>query len=56
MGDLKTSKLSRRSVLKSGVAASAALAAPAFFMGKAHAATEKLRVASVLPILSASTG
>ena len=44
-------KLSRRSVLKGAVAASTALASPAFFMGKAHAANEKLRI-GIIPAYS----
>ncbi|WP_299949490.1 ABC transporter substrate-binding protein [uncultured Ruegeria sp.] len=41
MANSKTSYMSRRSVLRAGAAA---LAAPTFFVGKAHAANEKLKV------------
>lgn len=51
MPNSKTSYLSRRSVLRGGVAAGAALAAPTFFVGKAHAASEKLRV-GIIPAYS----
>jgi len=40
----KFSDLSRRDLLKAGAAATGAIAAPAFFTGKAHAANEKLRI------------
>ena len=43
--------LSRRDVLKGGVAASTVFAAPNFFMGKAHAANEKLRI-GIIPAYS----
>ncbi len=51
MANSKTSYLNRRTVLRGGVAASAALAAPTFFVGKAHAANEVLRV-GIIPAYS----
>lgn len=51
MANSKTSYLSRRSLLKSGVMMGAAVAAPTFFVGKAHAATEKLKV-GIIPAYS----
>ncbi|MEJ6395889.1 ABC transporter substrate-binding protein [Gymnodinialimonas sp. 2305UL16-5] len=51
MANSKTSYINRRSILKSGVAASAALAAPTFFVGKAHADNEVLRV-GIIPAYS----
>ena len=51
MRKLQNKWIKRRDVLKGGVAASASLAAPAFFMGKAHAANEKLRV-GIIPAYS----
>ncbi len=46
-----TSRASRRAVLKGGLASAAALAAPSFFMGKAHAANEKLKI-GIIPAYS----
>ena len=51
MTNSKTSYVNRRTVLQGGVAASAALAAPTFFVGKAHAANEKLKV-GIIPAYS----
>lgn len=51
MSNSKTSYLSRRTLLKTGVATSAALAAPTFFVGKAHAANEKLKI-GIIPAYS----
>lgn len=51
MAKSKTGLTSRRNVLKGGVAATAALAAPAFFFGKAHAANEKLKI-GIIPAYS----
>lgn len=51
MSNSKVSYVSRRSILKGGVAAGAALAAPTFFVGKAHAATEKLKI-GIIPAYS----
>ncbi|SHH66183.1 ABC transporter substrate-binding protein [Cognatishimia maritima] len=51
MSNSKVSYISRRGVLKGGVAAGAALAAPTFFVGKAHAATEKLKI-GIIPAYS----
>lgn len=51
MANSKTSYTSRRAVLKGGVAAGAALAAPGFFVGKAHAANEKLKI-GIIPAYS----
>ncbi len=51
MANSKTSYLNRRTILKGGVAASAALAAPTFFVGKAHADNEVLRV-GIIPAYS----
>lgn len=45
------SKVSRRTALKSVAAAGAALAAPSFFVGKAHAANEKLKI-GIIPAYS----
>jgi len=47
----KKSGLSRRDVLKSAVATTGVITAPAFFMGKAHAAGEKLRI-GIIPAYS----
>jgi len=44
MANSENSYVNRRSVLRAGVVGSAALAAPAFFIGKAHAANEKLKI------------
>ena len=46
-----TAKFSKRSFLKGSAAAGAALAAPNFFIGKAHAANEKLKV-GIIPAYS----
>ena len=46
-----TRKVNRRSVLMGTAAAGAALATPNFFMGKAHAANEKLRI-GIIPAYS----
>lgn len=51
MSNSKVSYTSRRSILKMGVAAGAALATPTFFVGKAHAATEKLKI-GIIPAYS----
>ncbi len=51
MPNSKTSYLNRRTVLKGGVAAGAALATPTFFVGKAHAASETLKV-GIIPAYS----
>ncbi|KMW58834.1 Alkanesulfonates-binding protein [Candidatus Rhodobacter oscarellae] len=51
MANSKTSYVNRRAVLRGGVAGAAALAAPTFFVGKAHAANEKLRV-GIIPAYS----
>ena len=51
MAESKTHRLSRRNMLRGGVAAGAALAAPNFFIGKAHAANEKLKV-GIIPAYS----
>ncbi|GAA6206724.1 hypothetical protein NBRC116601_00170 [Cognatishimia sp. WU-CL00825] len=51
MSNSKVSYISRRNILKGGVAAGAALAAPNFFVGKAHAATEKLKI-GIIPAYS----
>lgn len=51
MRNSKTNHLDRRAVLRGGTVASATLAAPAFFVGKAHAANEKLRV-GIIPAYS----
>ena len=51
MANSRTSYASRRAVLKGGVAMSAALAAPTFFVGPAHAANERLRV-GIIPAYS----
>ena len=51
MANSETSYTSRRTVLKGGLAASAALAAPTFFIGKAHAANETLKV-GIIPAYS----
>ncbi|WP_300064082.1 ABC transporter substrate-binding protein [uncultured Roseobacter sp.] len=51
MPNSKTSYVTRRAVMGGGLAASAALAAPGFFVGKAHAATETLRV-GIIPAYS----
>lgn len=51
MANSKVSYISRRSILKGGVAAGVALAAPRFFVGKAHAATEKLKI-GIIPAYS----
>ena len=51
MANSKSSYMNRRAVLKSGVAASAALAAPTFFIGKAHAANEILTI-GIIPAYS----
>ena len=51
MSNSKTSYTSRRAVLKGGVAASAALAAPTFFVGKAHASNEILKI-GIIPAYS----
>ena len=44
MANSKTSYVSRRAFLRAGAATGVALAAPTFFVGKAHAATEKLNI------------
>ena len=46
-----TAKFSKRSFLKGSAAAGVALAAPNFFIGKAHAANEKLKV-GIIPAYS----
>lgn len=51
MARSKSSDLNRRTILKGGIAAGAALATPNFFIGKAHAANEKLRV-GIIPAYS----
>lgn len=51
MSNSKTSNTSRRAVLRGGIAAGAALAAPSFFIGKAHAANEKLKI-GIIPAYS----
>lgn len=51
MANSKTSYMSRRTLLKSGAMMGAALAAPTFFVGKAHAANEKLKV-GIIPAYS----
>ncbi|MEM9755047.1 MAG: ABC transporter substrate-binding protein [Pseudomonadota bacterium] len=51
MANSKVSYVSRRAVLRGGVAAGAALAAPTFFVGKAHAQSETLRV-GIIPAYS----
>ena len=51
MANSRTSYTSRRSVLKGGIAASTALAAPTFFIGKAHAANETLKI-GIIPAYS----
>lgn len=51
MSNSKTSYMSRRSILQGGIAAGAALATPTFFVGKAHAATEKLKI-GIIPAYS----
>lgn len=51
MSDSRKCALTRRSLLKGGVAAGAAIAAPAFFMGKAHASNEKLKI-GIIPAYS----
>ncbi|WP_424987036.1 ABC transporter substrate-binding protein [Microbulbifer sp. S227A] len=51
MANSKTSYVSRRTLLQGGAAMGAALAAPTFFVGKAHAATEKLSV-GIIPAYS----
>lgn len=51
MTNSKTSYLSRRAVLKGGATAGVALAAPSFFVGKAHASNEKLKV-GIIPAYS----
>lgn len=51
MANSKNSYISRRGVLKSGAAAAAALAAPTFFVGKAHASNEKLKI-GIIPAYS----
>lgn len=51
MANSKTSYMSRRSLLKGGAVMGTALAAPTFFVGKAHAANEKLRV-GIIPAYS----
>ena len=43
--------MSRRTLIKGTVAAGAALAAPSFFVGKAHAANEKLKI-GIIPAYS----
>ncbi|MSU89299.1 twin-arginine translocation signal domain-containing protein [Rhodobacteraceae bacterium 2CG4] len=51
MSNPSRTNLSRRGLLKGGAAAATALAAPNFFIGKAHAANEKLRV-GIIPAYS----
>ncbi|WP_305972409.1 MULTISPECIES: ABC transporter substrate-binding protein [unclassified Mameliella] len=51
MANSRTSYVSRRAFLKGGAAVGTALAAPTFFVGKAHAATEKLSV-GIIPAYS----
>lgn len=52
MSDAKTNSIDRRSVLKGTVGAAAVgLAAPNFFIGKAHAANEKIKV-GIIPAYS----
>lgn len=52
MSDVKTNRIDRRSVLKGTVGAAAmGLAAPNFFIGKAHAANEKIKV-GIIPAYS----
>lgn len=51
MSEKNRHALTRRKLLKGGVAASAALSAPAFFMGSAHAANEKLKI-GIIPAYS----
>lgn len=51
MANSKTGYVSRRALLQGGIAAGAALAAPTFFVGKAHAATEKLSI-GIIPAYS----
>lgn len=48
---MKSKPLSKRSFLKGTAAAGAALATPNFFMGKAHAANEKLKI-GIIPAYS----
>ncbi len=51
MANSKTSYVSRRAFLRAGAATGVALAAPTFFVGKAHAATEKLNI-GIIPAYS----
>ncbi len=51
MPKLRTAKTSRRDILKGGAAAGVALAAPSFFIGKAHAANTRIRV-GIIPAYS----
>ena len=51
MANSKTSYTSRRAFLKKGAASGLALAAPTFFVGKAHAQTETLRI-GIIPAYS----
>lgn len=51
MANSKTSYMSRRGLLKGSLMSGAALAAPTFFVGKAHAANEKLKV-GIIPAYS----
>ncbi len=51
MSNSKTSYISRRTILKGGAMGAAALAAPTFFVGKAHASNEVLRV-GIIPAYS----
>lgn len=51
MSNSKTSYMSRRTILRGGAAAGVALAAPSFFVGKAHAGVEKLKI-GIIPAYS----